>query len=103
MIQSILDQAIWVSFAPFRHLDNAFRQQLPGQRGVGALTSALPAAFAFSHAASNAAPKSSVVSLSKAAFASSATIRITGSFVASIVQSPGGKISVCTPSHCVQT
>jgi hypothetical protein len=44
-----------------------------------------------------------VVSLSKAAFASSATIRITGSFVAGIVQSPGGKISVCTPSHCVQT
>src|SRR5215467_1612225 len=43
--------------------------------------SALPAVFSFSHAASNAAPKTSMFSLSKAALESSATIASSASVV----------------------
>src|SRR5262249_59722577 len=79
MIQSVLDQAIGVSLAPLRHLDNAFGQQSRVNAASDPSASALPAVFSFSHAASNAAPKSSVSSLSKAAFESSATNGMTGS------------------------
>src|SRR5262249_13001499 len=73
-------------------------------KGAGeSSATALHAVVSLSQAASNAAPKSSVSSLSKAASESSATIRITGSSPRAIVQSRGGKISVCTPSHCGQT
>jgi hypothetical protein len=88
MIQSALDQAIGISLPRFANSMMRFASSSRVNAASDPSASALPAVFSFSHAASNAAPKSSVSSLSKAAFESSATIPITGLLsLGAIVQS----------------